>query len=407
MAAFVLADEQPSGAKVPSEPVSSTGENPTSPLQLTKYKSDDPLVRQVQEAVEISTRRYLDADVHTPWQIMHGILAYRHEYQIKRKGELINALEFVSSGPAFEGIQWFEKTAHGGRGHTFTKPYAFEGHPNQFQAIMTMSELPLTHTFKARDATAVPSDQAPKPQVADATITTADMVRNAQMDVRVNPQEEITWTLWFLSFYLDPDAQWQNRNGEQWSIERLVKLQTDAPPYNAACGGTHGLFALSRARNAYLQSGRPLRGVWLEADQKINRYIEEARAYQNPDGSFSANYFKGPEYSSDFGKRLATTGHILEFLMVALPQHRLNEEWVRRAVYRQARDIIENRTQPAECGALYHALDALVIYLQRMQPPAPVAKDEKKEGTDSVKPAADAQPQPTEPPQLLAPGENE
>ena len=404
LAGATVADEQPNTAKIPSsEPVTADGITPVS-LRLTQHKSEDPLIRQVQEAVDISTRRYLDADVHTPWQIVHGILAYRLEYQIKKDGKLINALEYISSGPTFEGIQWFEKTRYGGRGHTFIKPYAFEGHPNQFQAILTMSELPLTHTFKARDATVVPSDKAPVPQVADTTVTIADMIQSAKMEA--NTREEMTWTLWFLGFYLPPNEQWINKEGEPWSMERLVKMQVDASPYNAACGGTHQLFALARARNAYLQTGRPLQGVWLEADQKVKHFVEVARHYQTKDGSFSTDHFKGPKPETDFAKRLPSFGHTLEFLMVALPQNRLKEEWVQRAVYRLSRDIIDHRAQPAECGALYHSIDALVIYLQRVNPPP--AKPLANDGADKQKPVEQtggAEPMPTEPPQLLAPGE--
>ena len=362
MDGLVRADEQPSGAQIPLP-------EQGSPRVAPRAVPADPLAALAQEAVEISQRRFLDADVHTPWQIMHGILAYRDKYEIKLKGEKINALQWVASGPRFMmrdqetgkplkegdiGEPWWEKTEHGGRGHRYTVPYAFEGHPNQFAAIMTLSTLPPDFTF----------------QTPDGPITMADIVHNAQMEVSTD--EEITWTLWFLCFYVEPDASWLNRHGEPWSMERLVRLQTLEPPYNAPCGGTHGLFALCRSRNAYLSTGRPLRGVWLEADQKIKRYVAEARAYQNPDGTFSASFFKGKNHSSDFKTRLGTSGHTLEFLMVALSDEELKQEWVRRGVQAIARELIDHKADPAECGALYHALDALVIYLERVSGrPAP------------------------------------
>src|SRR5690606_3631002 len=98
------------------------------------------------------------------------------------------------------------------------------------------------------------------------TITLGDIVRNGQMEVQAG--EEPTWTLWGLVHYLGPDATWQNKHGESWSIERLVRSQVYEPVARAACGGTHGLFALAYARNKYLETGRPLSGAWLEADQK-------------------------------------------------------------------------------------------------------------------------------------------
>jgi len=118
----------------------------------------------------------------------------------------------------------------------------------------------------------------------------------------------------------------------------------------------------------YISSGKPLRGVWLEADMKIKRYIEEARTLQNRDGSFSSNHFQGPGYSPDFTKRIATSGHQLEWLMVAVPQSKLKEEWLQNGIKRIAYDLIDHRNVGSDCGPLYHALHGLIIYRQRTVP---------------------------------------
>ena len=186
--------------------------------------------------------------------------------------------------------------------------------------------------------------------------------------MEVNDREEVTWVLWFLAHYLESDAQWTNKAGEPWSLERLVQVETGKTVTASACGGCHGLFALAYARNGYRATGRPLYGAWLEADQKVRRYVEEARANQNPDGTFSSNYFRGPGQSQEFEKRIGTTGHTLEFLGAAVPQSRLSEEWMRRAVAAVATDLLDNRLSPSECGSLYHAVDSLAIYRSRVWP---------------------------------------
>ncbi|MEZ6047513.1 MAG: hypothetical protein R3C11_18425 [Planctomycetaceae bacterium] len=43
-----------------------------------------------------------------------------------------------------------------------------------------------------------------------------------------------------------------------------------------------------------------MRGVWVEANQKILRYIETAQATQNRDGSFSSDYFRSRGTSNEF-----------------------------------------------------------------------------------------------------------
>ena len=310
----------------------------------------DPLDKLVDEAIEVSHRRMLSTEVHTPWQIAHGILALRWEYTLYQNNEKVRALDWVATGPSFRGRPWFITTENGGKGHPFTEPYAFEGHPNQFLAFYAMAGVPLDHQFNT----------------GEKIITIEDMIRNAKAEV--NTDEEITWTLWAFSRYLPWDDEWVSERNEEWSMEKLVRIQMQSEPTRSACGGTHGLFALASAVNCYARDQKHLRGTWLEASMRVRQYIEYARSMQNRDGSFSSKYFEGPEYASDVNKRVSTTGHTLEFIMEALPQNRLNEPWVRSAVYRIATDLIEYKKQPLEPGGMYHAIDSLVIYRERTRP---------------------------------------
>jgi len=309
------------------------------------------LDKLVDEAVAVTSRRYLTADEHTPWQIFHGLLALRHNFKLKINAQKSSAMQWVQSGPMFRGMPLIEQTTHGGRFHPFTVPYAFEGHPNQFLAILSMSELPRNFAFRAGNG---------------ATITVDDMLRNAQADC--NDREEVTWTLWAFARYVHPSATWNNRSGEPWSMERLVQTEVGKRVQEGACGGCHGLFALALARNACLQSGIQLRGAYFEADMKVKRYIAETRAYQNADGSFSSNHYNGPGYAPDFNKRIAASGHILEWLMIGISNEEMEQEWVKRGVASIARDLVENKSAPADCGPLYHALHSLVLYRQRTRP---------------------------------------
>ena len=313
----------------------------------------DPLMEIVNQAIEATHQRRLTAGVHTPWQVVHGILAERWDLALLKReypGEEVSGIEWITSGVTFDGEPLWEATAHGGRGHPFTRPYAFEGHPTQFMGYMTMANIPLEYEVKT----------------PTKVITIRDIINDAKM--QVHEGVEITWTLWALSHYEEPDAQWFNAAGEPWSIERLVRLQINEPVTSGACGGCHGLFALAYARNMYLSTGKPLRGVWFEADQKIKRYLLEAQALQNSDGSFSSHHFAGPGYSEEFATRITTSGHQLEWLMIALPQSKLKEQWVRKGIENVARDLVNNRHVASDCGPLFHGMHALVIYRQRTVP---------------------------------------
>lgn len=365
--AAVLADEPiGEGGSRDAEPRANLAEQTAKSLALpvgrSRPDSNDPLVKLVWETREVQRKRMLSTKDHTPWQIMHGVLGLRQDLQILHNGEPVSGLEWVRSGPLYQNEHWFEKTPHGGRAHPYIKPYWFEGHVNQFVAVLSMCNLPLDTKFGT----------------AAGPISMREMLKNAQMTV--NAREEVTWTLWALSTYLPSDATWVNAAGEPWSIERLVQIETGKQVGGATspCGGTHGLFALARARNVYLRTGKELTGVWFEADRKVKRYIEVARVLRNSDGSLSSGFFKTREYKQDFDKRMASQGHLLEFLMMSVSQEELKQQWVRRAIECVANDLMSNRRENVSCSPLYHSLNALSIYLDRVA----LEESEAKKGVE-------------------------
>jgi hypothetical protein len=59
---------------------------------------------------------------------------------------------------------------------------------------------------------------------------------------------------------------------------------------------------------------------------------------------------------------------VFSWLMVALPQSKLKEEWVKRGIRNVASDLVKNRNVASDCGPLFHGMNALVIYRQRTVP---------------------------------------
>ena len=332
----------------------------------------DPFSELLDRAIEITSKRMLTANAHSPWQIFHNILALRQDTVLRLGDQKVNAIEWLATTePQFDKQPWLLLTKHGAKFHSYTRIYAFEGHPSQFLALLSHSNLPMDYQF----------------HVQGKVVTLTDLVNNSMKEV--NTAEEVTWVLWALQHFLKPDAVWVNQLNETWSIERLVQMETSAPVVGAPCGGNHRLFALTKARDKYLASGGQLRGVWYLADQKIKQHIEIARSLQNPDGSFSNEFYKGPGHTADVNKRFNTTGHTMEFLSVGLPKERLNETWVRNAVWMLSRELIINRDTKIDCGPLFHSLDALILYRDRIR--------QKSPSTDDVAPPASlAQQKPAE-----------
>jgi hypothetical protein len=281
---------------------------------------------------------------------MAGLQGLRQDLQLQHDGKIVNGLEWIQSGHTHQDEPWFQKTDHGGRAHPFSMPSVFEGHINQFLSKLAACQLPIDATFGT----------------PDGPITIQDMVNHAKMVV--TEKEEVTWTLLALCRHLPPDAKWTNAKGEEWSIERLVEVEvgkTVGGP-TSPNGGTDGLHALAVARNEYVNSGKPLVGVWLKADEKIKKHIDLAKLQQNPDGSLSSDFFRSGKRHENFDRQLASSGHILQFLMHAVSDEQLKDDWIRRAVEATANDIQMHQKEFVSCDPLFTATEALTTYLERV-----------------------------------------
>ncbi len=113
-------------------------------------------------------------------------------------------------------------------------------------------------------------------------------------------------------------------------------------------------------------------GVWKDVAAKIEQYKKRAREVQNADGSFSTDYFKSSANADDPQLRISTTGHIVEWLALALTDDELKAPWMQEAVSRLSRMILDMGNEPIDGGALYHAAHGLALYHMRVfgTPPA-------------------------------------
>ena len=142
------------------------------PADTVPAADGDPLLEKVQQAIAITTRRQLTVGEHSPWQVVHGILALRHEMIMKKpEGGEISGIDWMASGALWKGDSIFEVTPYGGRGHPFSAKWQFEGHPTQFMGYMCEADLPLTFEFQA----------GPK------KITVQDIINDAKMQVTEGP----------------------------------------------------------------------------------------------------------------------------------------------------------------------------------------------------------------------------
>jgi len=285
--------------------------------------------------------------VNAAWQIVHGILVFGRDFQVYHDGKLVSALDYLLEGGTLNGWQ-LRKGDHGLEAIVEPGSKTGQGHEDQWLGYLSQCGL-------STDDKIVAGGQ---------TYTVRDLVTQAQWDIYDGM--EATWTLMGFGTLLPIDTTWKAKDGSEWSLERIAGMEARQDLSGSACGGSHRLYALSLAVNRRLAEGGKLTGGWKAANDKIQVAIAKAKEYQQPDGSFSTNFFSRPGTSPDLTLRINTTGHTLEFLTLSLTDKQLAEPWVTRAVV-QLLDLLERtKDLDLECGSLYHAVHALQLYRIRL-----------------------------------------
>ena len=300
---------------------------------------------QVARCLAIYYMRPVDADALRPWSIMHGLLAYGQDSRISSRGKLINAVEYLCSNQLGNDRRLL--MVPNGRLQASIGA-GVQGHPGQFLAMLAQSDVPSSQVIN----------------VEGQSFTVADLIRSEQLDCKAGT--ELTFRLIGLSYYLNNDAVWTNSTGEPWSIARLLREELGQQINDAACGGTHRLMGISFAVQTRRNQGLEFDDLWIAAEKYIYDYQEYAFSLQNPDGSFSTDWFKGPGNDKSAKRRLYTTGHILEWLAFSLPEEQLSDSRLTRSVDYLTNLMLGAPGYQLDVGPCGHAVRALRLYQERV-----------------------------------------
>jgi hypothetical protein len=308
------------------------------------------------------TQRRLNTETQAAWQILHGVLAYGQAFPVDHGEGTSNVVAYLQKGGSVRGFvlqsgRILDETNDRRGLIAVMQPgtKAGQGHADQWLAILAQADLTLSDTIQADGR----------------TFTMSDFVEQVKWDVPRNLDQEYSWTLIGLTQYFPTSASWEAADGETWSIERLVELESDYALGDGPCGGTHRLIGLAMALEARRREGLPIKGVWAEAAARVQQGVLNARRYQNQDGSFSTHYVNRGGTSRDLAQNLGTTGHLVEFLAIALPDDEIQAPWVQAAVNNLCELFDKTQELDLECGALYHAAHGLVLYRNRLRPDSP------------------------------------
>jgi hypothetical protein len=303
---------------------------------------------KIRNVLKLYQTRQLNTRDHTPWEVMHAFVAFNKFTQIRRDGPAgpqVNAIDWMLQGGRFRGQQML--TLERGRPHA-QEGVGVQGHPAQLLAILAQSRVPPETPMR----------------IGGRSFTVLDLIDEEKLTCRTG--SELTFKLISLSHYLSSDAEWQSRDGQTWSIPRLLKAEIQAPIRGAACGGTHRLFGISYAYQLREQEGKAVDGEFARAKQYMESYRQYAWSLQNPDGSFSTEWFARRGNRPDIDRKIQTTGHILEWLVQSLSEEQLRDLSTVKSVDFLATSLANDPNRPWSIGPLGHALHALVIYNERV-----------------------------------------
>lgn len=306
------------------------------------------LGEKLKTVLEMYYPRYQNTRDNNPWEVMHTIIAYGVNTQLFRggpQGQPVNAVGWMCYNYPCANQQML-LIDHGKV--TAKRGVGVQGHAGQFLAILAQSHVKSDYPLL----------------VSGKEFTLVDLIEHEKETCVAG--EELTFKLISLMHYLDSDATWHTRDGQEWSIQRLIREELKQPIRGAACGGTHRLMGFSYAINKRLQRGKPLEGEFVRANQFIQGYHKYTFSLQNPDGTFSTEWFVRRGNDPSIDRRLKTSGHILEWISFSLTDNELRDPRMIKAADAVASLLLKHDKHVWEIGPLGHGLHALAMYYDRV-----------------------------------------
>ena len=317
------------------------------PQGLAHYhQNPGDLLDLIRQSVD-QQRKFPDTALNrSPWGVMHATLAWGPTGDILIDDEPYNAVKALCDNQRLKGVRLL--TVKGGLPHPLEGP-GLQGHPGQLLAILAQNNVPLEHPLN----------------IGDDVFTVADLVKYEQKTCK--PSMELTFKLLGLSHYLPLDETWTAEDGGAWSVERLLRLEQRLPINGQqTCGGLHRLMAIHLATAKRAREGGELGGAWASAAKYTDDYHEYALSLINPDGSCSTEWLERRAAKDDPQRRVQTTGHILEWLAVSLPDDKLRHEKLTGSFAYLAALLMVDIGETWSVGPRAHALRALRIYHDRL-----------------------------------------
>lgn len=330
--------DAPAAKSAPKETAPQTQVHIASPRELAIQTGINNCLKYFLDHPETVVRR-------GPWALMHASLPFGVESEVIAGNRRVNTIGWMCFNGVCAKQRMFQPTRTGFR--TNVGP-GVQGHEGQFLAILAQSRVQADYPI----------------QIGQRRYTINDLVRY-EMATCVE-KSELTFKLIGLSYYLNQEQRWRDQRGHYWTLEKMVADELSQPVNGAACGGSHRLMGLSYAVIRRQQAGLPITGHWERAERYLNDYVNYAMTLQNPDGSFSTEWFEGRGQEPNVERKVQTTGHILEWLIYTLPDEHLRSPRIQLSVEYLLNTVGAAPERDWPIGPRGHALRALALYNERV-----------------------------------------
>ena len=314
------------------------------PSPSERQDKEAALAQRIDHVVHKVQQRQLRSDQHTPWAIMHAAIAFKSDAVVfdTASGEGVEAIEYLLTRAKHEGRSLFQVVDGT---PTVRRDPAVEHHVNQYLMMLALAGVSPQRALLA--------DTGEQYRVAD-------LIDAAKLGFE--DEQEVGWTLVALSVYLPSGDEWVGANGRKYTIATVLRRGMERDPRKEAEGGTHHLFGISYAVRTYARNHGSLDGVWEEAMEYLNAHVATVRRFQLDDGAFSAGMLNERSEPKSPSELVFSTGHTLEWLVLAMPGDQLRLRWVEHAVVRLCAEIERHPLDAFSDGGIYHAVNALRLY---------------------------------------------
>ncbi|HEV7279552.1 MAG TPA: hypothetical protein VGN57_05010 [Pirellulaceae bacterium] len=312
---------------------------------LSARPAESPEMARLRADIDRCLKRYSvlyeNSATRSPWGMMHAFLPWGVDAQTIVGNQKVNSIGYLCwNGACRKQKLFYQKNGEIGM---YVGP-GVQGHAGQFLAMLAQCRIDRNYEIR----------------IDDYRYKIRDLIEYEKRTCV--PKSELTFKLIAFSHYLEPGETWNTRHHGRWNLERVLAEELAQPIVGSACGGTHRLMGVSYAMRARQTHGQPMNGHFARAETFIDDFQQYALALQNPDGSFSTDWFERRANAPDFDRKVQTTGHILEWLVYSLPEERLTDPKVVQSVRFIVDALNTNPDYEFEVGPKGHALRALVLY---------------------------------------------